>query len=110
MNEAVDRVRRQEHKSGGTEGRPLRLDQESTESDALHLPRLSLKTCAPITSVTPLQDLGQQPIADAEPLLKRWYFSATHRRLEPTSSEHWDGGLPWFDTLISNGICEGITS
>lgn len=62
------------------------------------------------------QDLCHLPPAEAEPFLKRWYFWATHSRLEPmirvarTIREHWDGVLRWFGTRISNGILEAINS
>ena len=59
----------------------------------------------------------QQPSRqDAEAFLKRWYFWATHSRLQPmidaarTVKRHWDGILRWHDTHIANGILEGINS
>lgn len=125
MNEAVDQVRRQEQKERSElKGsryvwikNPLNLTvKQIGMSDALHLPRLNLKTVRAYHIRLTLQDLWQQPIADAEPFLKRWYFWATHSRLEPvirvakTLREHWDGVLRWFDTLISNGVLEGINS
>jgi transposase len=48
--------------------------------------------------------------------LRRWYFWATHSRLEPiidaarTVKRHWDGILRWFDSKIANGLIEGINS
>jgi len=48
--------------------------------------------------------------------LKKWYFWATHSRLEPikeaayTIKRHWDGVLRWFKSKINNGILEGINS
>ena len=62
------------------------------------------------------QDLYDQPKAEAEAFLKRWYFWATHCRLPPmieaakTIKRHWDGVLRWFHTRIANGILEGINS
>jgi transposase len=53
---------------------------------------------------------------DAEPFLKKWYFWATHSRLQPmigaakTIKRHWDGILRWHDTHIANGILKGINS
>ena len=48
--------------------------------------------------------------------LKKWYFWATHSRIEPvidaarTVKRHWDGILRWFDSKIANGLIEGINS
>ncbi len=52
----------------------------------------------------------------AEQYLKRWYFWATHSRLQPmidaakTIKRHWNGILNYFDSRITNGILEGINS
>lgn len=48
--------------------------------------------------------------------LKKWYFWATHSRLEPimsfakTLKKHWDGIVRWFKTNLTNGILEGLNS
>nr|CBX28997.1 hypothetical protein N47_P17020 [uncultured Desulfobacterium sp.] len=52
----------------------------------------------------------------AETFLNKWYFWATHSRLEPikkaayTMKRHWNGILRWFTSRINNGILEGINS
>jgi transposase len=62
------------------------------------------------------QELFTQPADLAEPFLKKWYFWATHSRLEPmkkaarTIKRHWDGILRWFQSGVSNGILEGLNS
>ncbi len=49
-------------------------------------------------------------------LLKKWYFWATHSRLKPmkeaayTIKRHWDGVIKWKDSLLNNGILEGLNS
>jgi transposase len=49
-------------------------------------------------------------------LLKKWYFWATHSRLEPivdvarTIKKHWDGVLEWKKSQLNNGILEGLNS
>jgi len=49
-------------------------------------------------------------------MLKKWYFWATHSQLEPikkaagTIKKHWAGVLRWRDSLINNGILEGLNS
>ncbi len=48
--------------------------------------------------------------------LKRWYFWATHARLEPvkkvarTIKGHWEGILNWFASQATTGLLEGINS
>ena len=48
--------------------------------------------------------------------MKRWYYWATHSRLEPmieaarTIKRHWQGVLRWFTSRITNGLLEGINS
>lgn len=55
-------------------------------------------------------------MAEAESLLKRWYFWATHSRIAPvikaakTIKRHWAGVLRWFVSRISNGVLEAINS
>ena len=62
------------------------------------------------------QDLYHQSQDDAETYLKKWFFWATHSRLEPiidaayTIKRHWNGILRWFESKINNGILEGINS
>ena len=63
-----------------------------------------------------------QEIYDAETLedficlLKKWYFWATHSRIEPiikvakTIKKHWDGILNRKYSQINNGILEGPNS
>ena len=51
-----------------------------------------------------------------EVLLNKWYFWATHSRLEPmkkvakTIKNHWDGIIQWKQSQINNGILEGLNS
>jgi len=58
----------------------------------------------------------QHYVQEAEPLLKRWYFWATHSRIGPiikaakTVKKHWDGVLRWFTSRITNGVLEAINS
>jgi transposase len=62
------------------------------------------------------QDFYDQPPEVAEAYLKKWYFWATHSRLQPiidvarTIKRHWDGILRWFQSGIANGLIEGINS
>jgi transposase len=62
------------------------------------------------------QDFYDQPPEAAEAYLKKWYFWATHSRLQPiidvarTIKRHWDGILRWFQSGIADGLIEGINS
>jgi len=51
-----------------------------------------------------------------EMYLKRWYFWATHSRIDPmikaakTIKRHWEGVLSWFDSHLTNALLEGMNS
>jgi transposase len=85
-------------------------------SDRLHLPSLHLKTVRAYHLRLAFQDFWKEPRRRAEAFLKKWYYWATHSRLEPivhvakTIRHHWSGILNWSETYISNGILEGINS
>jgi len=81
------------------------------------LPTRHLKTARAYQIRLAFQDLYDQPtVAAGAGFLKKWYFWATHSRLEPvidaahTVRRHWDGILRWFDSRIANGLIEGINS
>jgi transposase len=84
--------------------------------EALNVPKLNLKTAKAYQLKLNFQELYNQPKEQAEEFLKRWYFWATHCRLQPmveaarTIKRHWDGVLRWFDSGITNGVLEGINS
>jgi len=125
INNAVDQVRREEQKD-----RPelqksryvwlknpehLTLKQQAVFEN-LNVKKLNLKTARAYQIKLSFQELYNQPKALAETFLKKWYFWATHSRLQPmidaayTIKNHWHGVLRWFDSRISNGILEGINS
>ena len=62
------------------------------------------------------QELYAQPKETAEAFLKKWYFWATHSRLQPmieaakTIKRHWNGILRWFESKMNNGLLEGLNS
>ncbi len=125
LNEAVDEVRRLEQK-GQPELKNTRYiflknpeNLTSKQSDLLKelkLKDLNLKTMRAYQLRLNFQEVWLLPPDQAEPFLKKWYYWATHSRLEPmkkaayTIKEHWDGVLNWFKSKISNGILEGINS
>jgi transposase len=124
VNEAVEQVRRAEQKGQsllrGT--RYIWLRNPATLSERQRaildaLPTRHLKTARAYQIRLAFQDLYDQPSVEAGAgFLKKWYFWATHSRLEPmidaarTVKRHWDGILRWFDSKIANGLIEGINS
>lgn len=124
VNDAVDQVRRTEQKGQsllrGTRyiwlHNPTNLsDRQRATLDSL--PTRHLKTARAYQIRLAFQDLYHQPSAEAGAgFLKKWYFWATHSRLQPmieaarTVKRHWDGILRWFDSKIANGLIEGINS
>jgi transposase len=124
INDAVDQVRRTERKAHallkGTRYIWLRNPKNLSERQRATLdalPRRTLKTARANQIRLAFQDLYEQDRPEqAAQYLKRWYFWATHSRLEPvidaahTVKRHWDGILRWFDSKIANGLIEGINS
>ena len=125
INEAVDEVRRQEQKDRPELAKsryiwlknPDNLKQSQINTlEKLTVRKLNLKTSRAYHIRLNFQELFNQPPETAETFLKKWYFWATHCRLEPmkeaayTIKRHWDGVLQWFKSQINNGILEGINS
>lgn len=76
-----------------------------------------LKTARAYRLRLALQEFFELPDrSTAEAFLRRWYFWATHSRLEPmkrlarTLKEHWEGVLSWFSSHLTNAVLEGISS
>jgi transposase len=124
VNDAVDEVRREEQKRRPElkRTRYAWLKNETNLSTSQRetiesLARSNLKTARAYQIRLTFQEFYQQPSREgAETFLKKWYFWATHSRLQPmidaakTVKRHWDGILRWHDTHIANGILEGINS
>ena len=125
INEAVDKVRRQEQQDRPELKRtrylwlknPANLKKKQAEAlESLQVKKLNLKTLRAYHIRMNFQEFWNQPLSTAEPFLKKWYFWATHSRLEPikeaayTIKRHWNGILRWFTSKINNGILEGINS
>ena len=125
INEAVDEVRRLERKdhpelSGSRyiwlkNPDNLTANQKATLA-SLNLPKGHLKTAKAYQIRLPFQDFYHQPLEDAKRYLDKWFFWATHSRIQPiidvarTIRAHQDGILRWFTSQINNGILEGINS
>ncbi len=125
INEAVDEVRRQEQKDRPELAKsryiwlknPDNLKQSQINTlEKLTVRKLNLKTSRAYHIRLNFQELFNQSPETAETFLKKWYFWATHSRLEPmkeaayTIKRHWGGVLQWFKSQINNGILEGINS
>jgi len=125
INEAVDEVRRQEQQNRPELKRTRYLwlknpgnlkENQAATLAALQIKGLNLKTARAYHIRLNFQEFWNQPLQEAETFLKKWYFWATHSRLEPikkaayTIKRHWDGILRWFTSKINNGILEGINS
>jgi transposase len=124
INHAVDLVRRDESKEQKAlkntryiwlknNGNLTQKQLEKVES----LSRMSLKTFRAYRIKEALRQLWNfHNKEDAEKFLKKWYFWATHSRLNPIIEfarivkDHWDGILNYFHSRITNGIIEGINS
>jgi transposase len=124
INDAVEQVRRAEQKTQsllrGTRYIWLRNPHTLSERQRATLgglPTRHLKTARAYQIRLAFQELYDQPSVQAGAShLKKWYFWATHSRIEPvidaarTIKRHWDGILRWFDSKIANGLIEGINS
>ncbi|MBC8478076.1 ISL3 family transposase [bacterium] len=125
LNSAVDQVRREELKARselkGTRFIWLKNPKNLKKSQAENLNRLllsdlNLKTVRAYQIRLNFQEFYKQPPEHAEQFLRKWYFWATHSRLEPikkvayTIKRHWKGVLRWFRSRVNNGILEGINS
>jgi len=123
INQAVDEVRRQEQQTRPELKRSryiwLKNQDNLTEKEQTRfesLKEVNLKTARAYHLKLNFQEMYQQPPELAEPWLKKWYYWATHSRLEPmikaaqTIKRHWAGVLRWFKSRITNGVLEGINS
>jgi len=124
LTEAVDETRREEQRTHpqlkGTRYVWLKNEWNHTEKQAETFDRLRSSKLATVRAThikSVFQDLFVcHSVAKAEPLLKSWYFWATHSRIGPiikaarTIKEHWAGVLRWFVSRINNGVLEAINS
>jgi transposase len=122
LNEAVDKVRRQEVADHPELKKTRyvwlkndwnRSDSQQETFDQLRSSKLATVRATHLKSV--FQDLfAVEDPGEAEQLLKRWYFWATHSRIPAmikaarTIKEHWDGVLQWFVSRLNNGVLEAI--
>jgi transposase len=126
INAAVDEVRRREVASQPilVKSRYVLLKNEENlttkereKLDELKMPKWNLKSIRALHIRENFQSIyNAKTEEDFEILLKKWYFWATHSRLQPiigvakTIKDHWDGVLEWKKSQINNGILEGLNS
>lgn len=126
INEAVDKVRKQEAATNPLlrstryiflKNRQNHTIRQKETIDQLSLRALNLKT----VKAYHMKEAFQQIYNETNPesflkLLNKWYFWATHSRLEPmkqaayTIKRHWYGIINWVYFKIDNGILEGFNS
>lgn len=124
INEAVDQVRRQEQQVNESLKNtryiwlknPMNLTGRQN-ARLRSLSQMNLKTARAYNIKLSLQEFWEIEDQDiATTYLKKWYFWATHSRLEPikqaayTIKRHWDGIIQYITSRINNGILEGINS
>jgi len=129
MGEAVDTVRRREHRKLMEKGDTTLLgtryvwlySRENLPSryweDYYALRNSDLKTARAWAIKENLRRLwSYRTLRGAEPFWRRWYFWATHSRLEPVQKvakslkNHLYGILSYFTHPITNAMSEGINS
>jgi len=92
-------------------------EKQKETLDSLTLSNMNLKTMKAYNIRQSFQDIYQATTKEEfETYLKKWYFWATHSRLDPiikaakTIKRHWDGIVRWHESKINNGILEGLNS
>jgi len=124
INEAIDKVRREEQSHNALLKKTRYVWLKNPENLTISqnerfrsLKDLRLKTLKAYNIKLALRDFWnyKNPLS-AEGYLKRWYFWATHSRLKPvidcakTIKQHWNGVTNYIKTKIDNGILEGTNS
>lgn len=126
INEAVDKVRRSEAVEAkilkGTRYIFLKnaknlTQKQSATLEQCTLSNMNLKTVRAYNIRIAFQEIYRASTQDEFVIyLKKWYFWATHSRLEPmkkvarTIKKHWDGVVNYHQSNINNGILEGLNS
>lgn len=124
MNEAIDKVRREEQSHNALLKKTRYVWLKNPENLTISqnerfrsLKDLRLKTLKAYSIKLALRDFWNYKYPrSAEGYLKKWYFWATHSRLKPviecakTIKQHWSGITNYIKTKIDNGILEGTNS
>jgi transposase len=126
INEAVDSVRREEVKKESClkksryiflKNRKNHTKKEQERFERLSLSKTNLKTMRAFRIRESFQAIYRsETMDDFTYLLKKWYYWATHSRLEPiidvakSIKSHFNGIINWMESKINNGILEGFNS
>ncbi len=126
LGTAVDTVRKQEVQIHamlkGTKYIFLKNERNLTDAQRqkrqeLSMSRLNLKSIKALHIRENFQEIYKMPTPELfESMLKRWYFWATHSRIQPiidaayTIKSHWEGVVQWKKSHIDNGLLEGLNS
>ena len=127
INTGVDTVRKQEAQTQhavlkGTRYIFLKNAKNLTDTQRekrleLSMSHMNLKSIKALHIRENFQEIYKAPTTKLfESMLQRWYFWATHSRIQPmidaahTIKAHWQGVLQWKKTHIDNGLLEGLNS
>ena len=126
LNDAVDKVRKKEAKDNDLlkntkyiflKNHHNQTKKQSQKLAELSISKLNIKSIRALHIRENFQEIyNARTEEDFVTCLKRWYFWATHSRLEPiknaayTIKKHWTGIINWFKSNINNGILEGLNS
>ena len=127
INTAIDTVRKQEACTQfallkGTKYIFLKNEKNLTNAQRqkrqeLSMSKLNLKSIKALHIRENFQEIYKAPTPELfESMLKRWYFWATHSRIQPmieaarTIKAHWEGVVQWKRSQIDNGLLEGLNS
>ena len=126
LNHAVGEVRKNEAKEYDClkGSRYVFLKNESNltkkqraKREELSMSKLNLKSLRALHIRENFQEIYKSGTHNQfETSLNKWYFWATHSRIEPikqaayTIKNHWDGVLQWNKSRINNGLLEGLNS
>jgi len=126
INEAVDKVRKEEQKTNPIlqnsryvflKNRENYTAKQKAKYNEICASKLNIKTFKALQIRELFQQIYQSDSKESfEILLKKWYFWATHSRIPQieevakTIKNHWDGIINWAKSKISNGILEGFNS
>lgn len=124
INKALEMVRREEQRNNSVLKKSrflwLKNPKNLTARQAVRLrmlKRLDLKTVRAYhlkLALARFWDMADP--AEAVAYLKRWYFWATHSRLQPviqaarTIKRYWKGVISFLETRVTNGMVEGLNS
>jgi transposase len=124
LNKAIERVRWEEQRENEALRKsrflwlknPKNLTSQQ-EARLAALKRLDLRTARAYQIKLALARFWEIPDpAEAMSYLKRWYFWATHSRLQPviqaarTIKRYWQGVVNFLDARVTNGMVEGLNS